>query len=53
MQKDRESSNEKMSDAEFKKAWEDLEDEYENELQRLHAEIEQEKKQTAEKNQVQ
>lgn len=38
----------KMSDAEFKKAWEDLEDEYENELQRLHAEIEQEEKQNAE-----
>ena len=53
MQNDLESLKPKMSDAEFKKAWEDLEDEYENELQRLHAEIEQEEKQTAEKNKVQ
>jgi hypothetical protein len=50
MQNDTEKT---LTEKEFKKAWEELEAEYENELQRLHAEIEQEEKQNAEKNQVQ
>lgn len=42
------NSNAPLSESEFKKAWEDLENEYENELQRLRAEIEQEETKNAE-----
>lgn len=46
------NNNAPLNESEFKKAWKDLEDEYENELQRLRAEIEQEEKHAAEKNDV-
>lgn len=35
-------SNAPLNDADFKKQWAALEDEYEHELQQLHAEIERE-----------
>lgn len=42
------NNNAPLNESEFKKAWEDLEDEYEQEIQRLRAEIEQEETNTAE-----
>ncbi len=42
------NNNAPLSETEFKKAWENLEDEHEQELQRLRAEIEQEETKNAE-----
>lgn len=41
-------SNAPLNDADFKKQWAALEDEYEIELQQLHAEIERENKNNSE-----
>jgi len=50
MKNDTESLNAPLSDADFKKQWAALEDEYEIELQQLHAEIELENKNNSTEN---
>lgn len=50
MKNDTESLNAPLSDADFKKQWAALEDEYEIELQQLHAEIELENKNNSAEN---
>ena len=50
MKNNSETTNAPLSDADFKKQWAALEDEYEIELQQLHAEIERENKNNSAEN---
>lgn len=50
MKNNSEATNAPLSDADFKKQWAALEDEYEIELQQLHAEIELENKNNSAEN---